>query len=212
MIRIIDCKGGNAPTVAQAVRALGYRAKLAHGPLDLSEATHIILPGAGNTKTIMSSLKSMSVIPKLEKVVRKKGVPLLATGIGMQVLFEHSEENDTPCLGLLPGNVVKYDMEQPFAPQMGVYGCIFIKDTPLKSTSIDQCGDYYYHMNSFQVKPAEEDDIWAMADNDVDFVAAVQRDNIYGVQFRLERGGVSGRKIIEDFLELNREFKFENNS
>lgn len=208
VVRVIDCNGGNGNVVARLIREkLAYTVRMANGPKDLSEATHVILTGVGATRTIMSSLNSKGLIPKLEKIIFRKGVFFLATGVAMQLLFDESKDappgSIVPCLGWLPGTVEKYDTEQPFAPKIGVSGCVFVKETPI--TTVNQCEEFYFHTNGHHVRPSNPSDIWAWADNDVDYVAAVQRDNIYGVQFRMEKGIGASRRLLEDFLELEKE-------
>ena len=207
MIRIIDCQGGNAGGLARIIRErFGYKVKLARGPLDLSKASYVILPASGSVNAMMNSIKPMGIIPKLEKVVFKKKIPFLATGLAMQILFDYGKsingKSITRCLGWLPGIVEKYDTDLPFAPKKGLYGCIFVKETPF--TAIDQCGEYYFQMNGFHVVPANKSDIWAWADNDVNYIAAVQRENIYGINFRLDKGGENSIKLLENLLNVNK--------
>jgi len=209
MIRIIDYKAGNAPSVLHAVKHLGFAADYARGAKDFGDATHIILPGVGTAKATMASLKAMNLPAKLEKAVMKKKVPFLGICVGMQVLFEQSEEdNITPGLGWLKGNVVKYDTDSVRVPQMGWNQVRFVKDTPL--TSVDGRlqqpePEYFYFVNSYHVKPDDEDDIWAVSDYGGAFVAGVQHENIYATQFHIEKSGEAGLRLLKRFLELERE-------
>jgi len=207
MIRIIDYKAGNAPSVMRAVKHLGFNAEYARGPKDFGDATHIILPGVGTAKATMASLKALNLPSKLEKAVLKKKVPFMGICVGMQILFEHSEEDDNPGLGWLKGNIVKYDTQKVRVPQMGWNQVRFVKDTGLPEKVCSHtfsAPDYFYFVNSYHAKPEEESDIWAVSDYNGDFIAAVQRDNIYATQFHIEKSGEAGLRLLNDFLKLER--------
>ena len=103
MLKIIDYKAGNAPSVLHAVTHLGYEAAFARQPRDIADATHIILPGVGSAKATMDSLREMKLIDALEDAVLRKKTLFLGICVGMQILFEHSEEENADCLGWLKG-------------------------------------------------------------------------------------------------------------
>jgi len=208
MIRIIDYKAGNAPSVMHAVKHLGYTAEYARNPKDFGDATHIILPGVGTADATMASLKTLNLPSKLEKAIFKKKVPFLGICVGMQILFEHSEEDDTPGLGWLKGRIVKYDTNKIRVPQMGWNQVRFVKDTqvtPSGGSLATSSSDYFYFVNSYHVKPADESDIWAIADYNGDFVAGIRHDNIYATQFHVEKSGEAGLNLLKSFLRLERE-------
>jgi glutamine amidotransferase len=119
MIKIIDYKAGNAPSVKHSVNHLGFEAEFARSSLDLADASHIILPGVGSAKATMDSLRELDLISALEDLVLQKKVYYLGICVGMQILFEHSEEEDTNCLGWLKGQVLRFDVSRVRVPQMG---------------------------------------------------------------------------------------------
>ena len=151
MIKIIDYKAGNAPSVLRSVNRLGYQAALARCPQDLDGAAHIILPGVGSAGTTMRSLREMNMLAALEEKVLREKVRFLGICVGMQILFEHSEEEDTQGLGWLPGRVVKFDTARLRVPQMGWNRVCFTDGTP---------EDYFYFVNSFYAIPAHKSDVW----------------------------------------------------
>jgi len=204
MIRIIDYKAGNAPSVMHAVKHLGYKAEYARGPKDFGDATHIILPGVGTAKATMDSLKALNIPPKLEKSIFKKKTPFLGICVGMQVLFEHSEEDDSPGLGWLKGNIVKYDTQKVRVPQMGWNQARFVKDTPITPADAGLQPKYFYFVNSYHVRPADESIIWAVSDYNGDFVAGIQQENVYATQFHIEKSGEAGLSLLKRFLELEK--------
>jgi len=198
MIRIIDYKAGNAPSVMRAVKHLGYDTAYARQSKDFDDATHIILPGVGSAKATMDSIKAMNILAKLEEIVIKKQLPFLGICVGMQILFEESQEDNTPCLGFLKGKVRKYDVNKVRVPQMGWNHVQFTKKAPIKS----QADGHFYFVNSFYVKPEDSSDIWSMSDYEGDFVAGIQKGNIYGTQFHIEKSGEAGLNLLKGFLSL----------
>ena len=128
-IKIIDYKAGNAASVLHAVSHLGYHAELIRGPVGIDGATHIILPGVGSAGATMDSLREMEMLHPLEKAVLQNKVLFLGICVGLQVLFEHSEEGGVNCLGWLKGSVKKYDSAKVRVPQMGWNQVQFVKKT-----------------------------------------------------------------------------------
>ena len=112
MIKIINYKAGNAPSVLHAVTKLGYAAAFAEQPQDLENATHIILPGVGSARATMDSLREMDLLRPLAEAVLQKKVFFLGICVGLQVLFDYSEEGNTDCLGWIKGKVVKFDASE----------------------------------------------------------------------------------------------------
>jgi glutamine amidotransferase len=170
----------------------------------LESSTHIILPGVGSAKATMNSLHELGLIKALEDVVLRKNVYFLGVCVGMQVLFEHSEEEDTNCLGWFKGRVVKYNVSEVRVPQMGWNLVRFTKETP-----IDTKDGYFYFVNSYyavlssESAPLSESGVWAVADYNEPFTAAVQNDNIYATQFHVEKSGKAGLLLLGSFLSLN---------
>ena len=196
MIKIIDYKAGNAPSVFHALTYLGHKAEFARGPEDIANASRIILPGVGNAQATMDSLEELRLLSPLEQAVRgKKKIPFLGICVGMQVLFEYSEEGgNVKCFGWLPGRIIRYDAQKVRVPQMGWNKVKFIKDTNIFADE-----DYFYFVNSYYAE-ADYNDIWGEADYGGTFTAAVNRGNIYGTQFHVEKSGEAGLKLLDDFV------------
>ena len=199
MIAIIDYKAGNAPSVLHAVERLGYEAVLARCAHDIAGATHIILPGVGSAGATMESLREMDLIGALEDAVLDKKEFFLGVCVGLQVLFKHSAEGDAECLGWLDGNVVKFDAQKLRVPQMGWNQVLFVKSAPFAAND-----GFFYFVNSFYAKPADENDIWGEADYGGQFTAAVNRGNIFGTQFHVEKSGEAGLALLGGFLGMKR--------
>jgi len=197
MIKIIDYKAGNAPSVMHAVEHLGHTAAFARAPGDLDGATHIILPGVGSAGATMQSLRDMGLVEALEKKVFREKAFFLGICVGMQILFEHSQEDDAQCLGWLPGRVVKFDAARVRVPQMG-WNRVQLSASPVCSAR----DGYFYFVNSYHAQPARAEDLWGVSDYDGPFAAAAHRDNIYATQFHAEKSGEAGLALLRGFLAL----------
>ena len=196
-IKIVDYKAGNAPSVMHAVTHLGHKAEFARAPQDIERATHIVLPGVGSAKATMDSLHGMGMLEALKDAVMCKKVLFMGICVGMQILFEHSEEENAKCLGWLKGQVVKFDASKVRVPQMGWNAVRFVKSTPVKPAE----DDFFYFVNSYYAKPKEVADIWGTADYNGSFAAAVRRDNIFATQFHIEKSGKAGLALFNGFLK-----------
>jgi len=196
-IKIIDYKAGNAPSVFHAALRLGHEAVFARAPRDLDGASHIILPGVGSAKATMESLRELDIADALEDAVLRRKVFFLGICVGLQVLFEHSEEEDTRCLGWLKGNVVQFDRQKLRVPQMGWNEVRFLKDTPCAARE-----GFFYFVNSYYAQPGDQADLWGTAEYGGRFAAAVHRENIYATQFHAEKSGEAGLALLNGFLTL----------
>ena len=196
IITIIDYRAGNAPSVAHAITRLGKTGILAHSAREIKNASHIILPGVGSAKATMESLRELELINALEEAVLRRKTFFLGICVGMQILFEHSEEEDTGCLGWLCGNVIKFDAAKIRVPQMGWNQVKFCNN------SLSVQDDYFYFVNSYYARAKNDSDIWGTADYQQVFTAAVHRDNIFATQFHVEKSGEAGLELLDAFLKL----------
>ena len=185
--------------MGHAVMFLGYKPSFAEKPGDLENAGFIILPGVGSAKATMESLAEMDLLNPLEDMVLHKKTLFLGICVGLQILFEHSQEGDAQCLGWLKGRVKKFDAGKVRVPQMGWNKTRFVKNV-----FPDIKEDYFYFVNSYHAVPENERDIWGTADYNGAFAAAVQRENIFATQFHVEKSGEAGLKILNSFLSAGR--------
>lgn len=197
MIGIIDYKAGNGPSVLSAVTHLGYKAELVSQPERLLKMTHIIMPGVGSAGATMESLRELGLIETIKTAVLENKVPFLGVCVGMQILFEHSEEDDAGCLGFLPGQVVSFDRKKVRVPQMGWNEVRFLKNAGYSASD-----DYFYFVNSYYAVPKDKSHIWGIADYGGPFAAAVCKENIFGTQFHIEKSGEAGLKLLKGFLSI----------
>lgn len=199
MIGIIDYKAGNAPSVLSAVTHLGYSAELVSQADRLLEMTHIIMPGVGSAGATMKSLQELGLIDALKMAVLENKSLFLGVCVGMQILFDYSEEEDTKCLGFLPGNVLSFNPKRVRVPQMGWNEVHFSKGVAYNAED-----DYFYFVNSYYAVPENDCHIWGIAKYDGQFTAAVCKDNIFGTQFHIEKSGEAGLELLKAFLASER--------
>ncbi|SFV66649.1 Imidazole glycerol phosphate synthase amidotransferase subunit [hydrothermal vent metagenome] len=209
MIGIVDYNMGNLASVINAFEIVGADIAVESDPTKLQDYDKLILPGVGAFGDAMEHLKSNGM-DEAVKAYAKSGKPLMGICLGMQLLFESSEEfGTTQGLGLIEGKVVAFD-ESKFdhklkVPHMGWNEIFQMKNEKLKIKNmlfVDLPDDFYlYFVHSFHVVC---DDRYAIGKTyyGYEFVSAVNKDNIYGIQPHPEKSHENGLKIIENFVEL----------
>ncbi|MEA3512846.1 MAG: imidazole glycerol phosphate synthase subunit HisH [Campylobacterota bacterium] len=202
MIAIVDYNMGNLASVYNACKLLDKEADIVSDPDRLKNYGRVILPGVGAFTDAMEHLENTGM-KKAVKEFAKSGKPIIGICLGMQLLFESSEEfGDTQGLGLIPGKVVafdksKMDMDDHKVPHVG-WNKIFHKESKLFDGLENP---YLYFVHSFH---AVCDDKYTIGTTHYgyDFVSAVQKDNIYGFQPHPEKSHDNGIKILKNFMEL----------
>ncbi len=203
MLVVIDYDAGNLYNVANALRHLGTDFTMSGDPDLVLAADKVILPGVGSARAAMASLRRQG----LEDVVRNLRVPFLGICLGLQLLFEKSEEDDTPCLGLIPGRVRRFSGDRLKVPQIGwnqVEWRPGVEESPLFGGRLPTDPfrmEYFYFVHSYYA-PVLPGFTVATADYGQVFSAAVQAGNFLGVQFHPERSGEVGLEFLRNFVDL----------
>lgn len=202
MIGVIDYKAGNAPSVLNALMKIGAQAKLVREAADLEDCKGIILPGVGSADATIISLEADELLEAVQYKVLIEKMPFLGICVGLQILFEHSEEDDTPCLGWLPGEVKEFP-KTVRVPQIGYNEVRFTRQHPL----LEGCGesDYYYFVNSYYAVPEEKDLILGETEYGERFCSMVAWKNIMASQFHMEKSGESGLRMLRNFVRIAEE-------
>jgi glutamine amidotransferase len=200
MIGIIDYGVGNLASVKNAYFRLGYECRTLKNPSEIDLFDRIVLPGVGSFKSAMNVLINDGWVEQIEMFVTTNR-PLLGICLGMQLLFDSSEEKGlTLGLGLIPGKVILLAPgENLRIPHVGWNSLIAKKEHKLLN-GVDPSVDVYF-VHSYHCIPASCEDIIAKCDYGVPFVAAVARKNIFGVQFHPEKSQPSGLRILDNFAQ-----------
>ncbi|HKU13128.1 MAG TPA: imidazole glycerol phosphate synthase subunit HisH [Steroidobacteraceae bacterium] len=195
MIRlaIIDSGGANIASLRFAIERLGVDARVTTDAQAVRDATHVILPGVGAAADCMDRLRSANLV----ETVRNLRQPLLGVCVGMQLLFESSEEGNVDCLGLLPGRVHRFAEHDGLpVPHMGWNQLEFDSLSPLLDDLV--AGDHVYFVHSY-CAPVNENTV-ATTTYGERFAAVVRRGNVFGAQFHPERSARAGALVLRNFL------------
>lgn len=196
MIDVVDYRAGNSPSVIYALERLELPCRLVAKPDEVGESERLILPGVGAAPATLESLRESDLLDALTQRVQHDRAPFLGICIGLQVLFDHSEEGDTPGLGWLPGRVRRFP-EGRRVPQIGWNEVRFTRPHPVVAR-LPEIGHYYF-VNSYYADPAETADALGRTEYGVEFASVVARDNIVATQFHAEKSGALGLRLLADF-------------
>jgi glutamine amidotransferase len=196
MIGVIDYRAGNAPSVMYALDRLGLDARLVAEPTALAELDHLILPGVGAARATLESLHDSGLVEPLRARVQDDRVPFLGICIGLQVLFEHSDEGSVDGLGWLPGAVRRFP-DTGRVPQIGWNEVRFNRTHPVTADLPDPT--HCYFVNSYYSVPSNAEDVLGTTDYGVEFCSIVARGNVIATQFHAEKSGELGLRLLRGF-------------
>ena len=205
MIAIVDYKAGNLTSVAHALEHLGHRCEITDRPEKVRGAERVILPGVGAAGATMENLRALGLVECLRNDVARAGKPFLGICIGIQVLFDRSEEDAAECLGIVAGRVARYprsiDGRPLKVPQIGWNRVRQTRAHPVFAGVPDNT--HFYFVNSYFPIPDDPSIAIGTCDYGVPFTAAVARDNVIATQFHLEKSGEAGLRLLDNFCRLN---------
>jgi imidazole glycerol-phosphate synthase subunit HisH len=206
-VAVVDYGMGNLRSVSQAVahvaRDTSVKVIVTANPEEVYTATRVVLPGQGAMRDCMRELRDSGLKEAVLHAAATK--PLFGVCVGMQMLLEHSEEQDTPGLGLIPGRVKRFRLEgqlQPDGsrykvPQMG-WNRVVQRPHPIWAGVPD--GSWFYFVHSYHAAPADPGHIAGETDYGVRFTSALARDNIFATQFHPEKSADHGLALYRNFL------------
>ncbi|OPY14305.1 MAG: Imidazole glycerol phosphate synthase subunit HisH 1 [Syntrophus sp. PtaB.Bin001] len=204
MIAIIDYQAGNLTSVYRALQFLKQDCQITDNYEVLRRASHIIFPGVGAAGDAMSHLRRTGLDKIIVQLVQI-GKPVLGICLGTQIIFDYSEENDTSCLGIIPGKVKRFpdnifcnDLKLKI-PHMGWNSVSFRRNHPV-FTGVPKEAEFYF-VHSFFPMPDYEENILGLTDYGIDFPSAVVAKNVIAVQFHPEKSGKPGLTILENFCK-----------
>jgi glutamine amidotransferase len=208
-IVVVDYGMGNVRSVAQAFRAVAPEAQIViSGDIaDIRSADRLVLPGQGAMPDCMGCLRESGLQEALLQAAREK--PLFGVCVGEQMLFDVSAEGNTPCLGLLPGKVVRFDLSGQLqedgsrykVPQMGWNRVRQSQGHPLWNGIADD--SYFYFVHSYYVQPEQAQDVVGTTEYGQVFTSAVARENIFATQFHPEKSAAAGLQLYKNFVHWN---------
>ena len=194
-VGLIDAGGANLGSVRYALERLGVDVRMVREPAELNDVQCVILPGVGAAAEGMRRLHAQGLVQPL----RELQVPLLGICLGMQLLFERSEEGEVECLGLLPGVVHRMQpAEGVRVPHMGWNTLLMLRESPLLNGVVTGSSAYFVHSYA---APVTSDTV-AACDHGGQFTAVVQRGRLCGAQFHPERSADAGARILRNFIEI----------
>jgi imidazole glycerol-phosphate synthase subunit HisH len=204
MIVIVDYGMGNLGSIANMLKKVKAEAIVSSDPSTIEKADKLILPGVGAFDNGMQKLGDLGLIPVLNNRVLQDRIPILGLCLGMQLLFERSEEGVLPGLGWITGDVVRFCIQKNEAllkiPHMG-WNDIQVTQHHALFEGLETEETRFYFVHSYYVVPAVKDDILATSYYGVEFVTVVGHENIVGTQFHPEKSHNFGMRLLQNFSE-----------
>ena len=200
MIIIIDYDAGNLTSVKRALDHLGIPNRITPDPDEVRQAERIIFPGVGHAGTAMKVLAQRGLDSALKDAF-ESGTPIMGICLGSQIVLSHSDEGDTACLGLLPGNCPRFALDDPrlTVPHMG-WNAVDVTRSHYVLKDL-QPGDEFYFVHSYYPQPADESQVYATANYESTFPAVIGRANLIATQFHPEKSGRIGLKLLKNFAD-----------
>ncbi len=200
MLGIVDYYAGNSRSVASALDTIGVAHMNIKNAEDFERVERIILPGVGSALATIESLRSLGLVAPLQYSVIEEKKSFLGICIGLQILFEQSEEGDTTGFGWLTGNIRSFDSDVIRVPQIGWNSLTFQKDHPLFEGVAQN--SHCYFVNSYHAFPKDPGVVIATTDYGGASTAAIAKDNIWATQFHIEKSGPVGLQMLANFARM----------
>ena len=194
---VIDYEAGNLTSVVRSLKALGVAGEVTQDPRVVKQATRLVFPGVGAAGKAMATLQRLGLDQALKDCFQA-GIPILGICLGAQIILEHSEENDTPCLGLLPGRTRMLPLKPGIKiPHMGWNKVRFLRSHPVFQ-GLPEAAEYYF-VHSYYPDPRETM-VLGLTDHGMEFPSALGRRNLVATQFHPEKSGRYGLQLLKNFL------------
>jgi glutamine amidotransferase len=198
VVAIVDTGCANLASVGFAFDRLGANSLITQDPDQIYGADRVIIPGVGSALYAMDQLRQRELIPVLQNLVQ----PVMGICLGMQLIFDRSDEGEVDCLGLCDGTIESLDTQGLASPHMGWNTLENLKDDPLLDGV--ENGDYAYFVHSFAAPVSDK--TLASSTYGETFSAIVRQGNVYGCQFHPERSAKTGAKILDNFLRVGNDY------
>ncbi len=203
MICIVDYGMGNIFSIKKKLTQIGVESIVTNKPDEIAQSTKIILPGVGHFGKAIEQLQKLNLIDVLNEEVLVNRKPILGVCLGMQLLAKFSEEGDVPGLGWLDANVKRFKMENTVlnkVPHTGWNSIFSSKPSRLLKDVPD--GSEFYFVHSYYIEVSDAQDQLTHTIFERPFASAVEKENIFGVQFHPEKSHEIGSQLVRNFIEL----------
>lgn len=202
-VTIVDYGTGNLNSVKRSLDLLGVESVVSSNPIDIESAAKIILPGVGHFGKAMADLQRLNLIDPLNHAVLVERKPILGICLGMELMAEKSEEGNANGLGWFEAEVIQFnitDKKRYKVPHMG-WNQIRIKKSSRLLTDIPESAEFYF-VHSYHLKIRNRSDLLNETEYEVTFPSAIEKDNIFGVQYHPEKSHDAGRQLLKNFIEM----------
>ncbi len=203
MLAIIDYKAGNLTSVKLGLDTIGVESVITDSADEILSAERVIFPGVGAAGSAMKTLNDTGLADVIRKVAAQ-GTPFMGICLGTQIILSHSEEDDADCIGLLEGNVIKFQPPNPRdkVPQIG-WNSVEIKQQHPIFDGIEE-GSEFYFVHSFYPAPKVPEEILGTTEYaGVTFASVMGKGNVVATQFHPEKSGKIGLRLLENFTKWN---------
>ena len=197
-LAIVDFGAGNLRSVARALERLGFSAEVTHDPDVVLNSPGVILPGVGSSGAAMAALEERGLSEPLRQVAAR-GTPLFGVCLGMELFMDSSEEDPTPCLGIVPGRANKLASSLK-VPHMGWNQVALREEHPLFQGV--PSGSNFYFVHSYYIVPDDPSLVLGTTDYGVTFCSVLAKGNLVATQFHPEKSGPMGLKLYDNFVRL----------
>ncbi|MEO6589976.1 MAG: imidazole glycerol phosphate synthase subunit HisH [Pyrinomonadaceae bacterium] len=202
-LTVVDYGMGNLNSVKKILERMNVETIISSDPKDIFDCDKLILPGVGHFGRAMSNLKTLNIADALNEVVLVKKKPILGICLGMQLLAKKSEEGNSEGLGWIDAEVVKFNVSDKLkykVPHMG-WNQISIKKQSLLMKNISESAEFYF-VHSYHLIANNNSNLLNETNYEYSFTSAVEKDNIFGVQYHPEKSHDTGAQLIKNFIEL----------
>lgn len=204
---IVDYGMGNVQSVCNALNHLRVANRISADPETVAQSDALILPGVGSFHAAMANIQQRGLLAALHSAVLSRGVAVLGICLGMQLLAEIGHEGGTTRgLGWIPGEV------RPMTPHQGLrlphigFNQLRVRNKELLFTGMEEGADFYF-VHSYHFIAAHSEDVIGLCDYGTDFVGAIRRKNVWGVQFHPEKSQANGLRLLENFARISGELE-----
>ena len=202
-ILILDYGTGNLNSVKRTLDRIGAASFASSSPQDVERADKVIMPGVGHFGRAMSNLSQLGLLDALNETVLVKRMPVLGICLGMELMAKRSEEGDAVGLGWLDAETVRFDIPAGSGfkvPHMG-WNQIATKKPSKLMNGIDASAEFYF-AHSYHLRLKDDADLLCETEYGISFPSAVERENIFGVQYHPEKSHDAGAALLKNFVEL----------